>query len=158
VAPALIGLQDRLGLDVNMLLYCCWIGTDGRSLTPADLAGVEAVVEPWQAEVVRPLRSLRRRLKGGFGELPRDRVESYRQRLSELEVEAERIAQETMAAILKGDRLNTTPVAGCVAGNLRAYLQLRNVTVGASEDADLCAVVRACCPDAESETINGAFA
>lgn len=158
VAPALIGLQDRLGLDVNMLLYCCWAGVEGRSLTPADLAAVEAVVEPWQVKLVRPLRLLRRRLKGGFGELPTDRVEAYRKRLNELEIEAERIAQEAMAAMLKGDRLNTAPAAGCVAGNLKAYLQLRNVTVGASEDADLRAVVRACCPDAESETIKIAFA
>jgi len=23
VAPALLGLQDRLGVDVNLLLFCC---------------------------------------------------------------------------------------------------------------------------------------
>jgi uncharacterized protein (TIGR02444 family) len=157
VAAALIGLQDRRGLDVNMLLYCCWVGSKGRSLTVADLAEAEAVVEPWQTEVVRPLRSLRRRLKGGFGDLPPERVEAYRKRLNELEIEGEHIAQEAMATVPRGHP-GPTPVAGQVAGNLRAYLQLRNVTMGASEEADLRVVLRACCPDAESEAINAAFA
>jgi uncharacterized protein (TIGR02444 family) len=157
VAPALIGLQDRLGLDVNMLLYCCWIGSAGCALTVAELAAVEAAVEPWQADVVRPLRSLRRRLKGGFGAFPADSVETYRKRLNELEIEGERIAQEAMAAVPRG-RSDSASVAGVVVGNLRAYLELRNVAVGASDDADLRVVVRACCPDAKSETISAAFA
>jgi uncharacterized protein (TIGR02444 family) len=157
VAPALIALQDRLGLDVNILLYCCWAGSEGRSLTVADLAAIEAVVEPWQAEVVRPLRSLRRRLKGGFGALPADRVEAYRKRLNELEIEGERIAQEAMAAAPRG-RSGPAPVVGWVAGNLQAYLELRRVAIGTSDDADLRAVVQACCPDADPEAINAAFA
>jgi uncharacterized protein (TIGR02444 family) len=157
VAPALIRLQDRLGLDVNMLLYCCWIGSDGRSLTAAELAAVEAAVEPWQAQVVRPLRSLRRQLKGGFGDLPADRVEAYRKRLNELEIEGERIAQEAMAVMLHGGS-DPAYAAGRIVGNLRAYLELRNVAVGGSDDTDLRAVVQACCPDAESATINAAFA
>ena len=151
VAPALIGLQDRLGLDVNMLLYCCWAGTEGRSLTPADLAAVEAAAEPWQAEVVRPVRSIRRRLKGGFGQLPPERVEAWRARLGELEIEAERIAQEAMAGVPQGEHGRRAAGAVHVAGNLRGYLQLRGVAVTASDDTDLRAVVRACCPDADLE-------
>jgi uncharacterized protein (TIGR02444 family) len=152
VAPALIGLQDRLELDVNMLLYCCWAGAEGRSLAPADLAAVEAVAEPWQAEVVRPLRSVRRRLKGGFGQLPPERVEAWRARLNELEIEAERIAQEAMAAALRREQGDPAAAAAAhVAGNLRTYLQLRGVAAGASDDADLRSVVRACCPDLDLE-------
>jgi uncharacterized protein (TIGR02444 family) len=153
VAPALIGLQDRMGLDVNMLLYCCWAGADGRSLAPADLAAVEAVAEPWQAEVVRPLRSLRRRLKGGFGQLPLERVEAWRAGLNELEIEAERIAQEAMAGALRCEQ-GDPAAAAHVAGNLGTYLQLRGVAAGASDDADLRSVVRACCPDADLEGLS----
>jgi uncharacterized protein (TIGR02444 family) len=157
VATALIGLQDRLGLDINMLLYCCCVGADGRSLSAVDLAAVEAAVEPWQVEVVRPLRALRRRLKGGFGELPTDRVEAYRKRLNELEVEGERIAQEAMAVVPRG-RADARPVVQQVADNLRAYLRLRNVAVGADDTADLRAVLRACFPDTEAAAITAAFA
>jgi uncharacterized protein (TIGR02444 family) len=157
VAPALIGLQDRVGLDVNMLLYCCWVGSEGRSLSAADLAAVEAVVEPWQAEVVRPLRALRRRLKGGFGELPASRVEAYRKRLNELEIDGERIAQEAMAAVAR-ERAETIAIGAQVVANLQAYLELRKVAVGANDAAGLRVVLQACCPDADPAAINAAFA
>jgi uncharacterized protein (TIGR02444 family) len=64
VAPALLGLQDALGLDVNMLVFCCWAASRGRALSPADLDAVEAVAEPWQVVIIAS--GLRRRLKGGF--------------------------------------------------------------------------------------------
>ena len=38
VAEACLALQDRHGLDVNILLLCCWLGWSGRGrLSPADL-------------------------------------------------------------------------------------------------------------------------
>jgi uncharacterized protein (TIGR02444 family) len=157
VASALVGLQDRLGLDVNMLLYACWVGCEGRSLSPADLEAVEAAVEPWQAELVRPLRGLRRRLKAGFAGLPTDRVEAYRKQLNDLEIEAEHIAQEAMPAVPRG-RADSGPVETRVAGNLQAYLQHRQTTVGASDAADLRIVLRGCCPDVDPDAVNAAFA
>ncbi|MGH6930274.1 MAG: hypothetical protein ACREEV_18290, partial [Dongiaceae bacterium] len=76
---------------------------------------------------------------------------------NELEIEGERIAQEAMEAMPRG-RSHSSSVAERIVANLRAYLELRKVTIGASDDADLRVVLRACCPDAESETINAAFA
>jgi uncharacterized protein (TIGR02444 family) len=156
VAAALIGLQDRLGLDVNMLLFCCWAAIDDRRLTAADLAAVEAVAEPWQAEVVRPLRALRRRLKGGFAGLPVDQVEAYRKRLNELEIEGERIAQDAMAARLNaggaasGRHLGLGGTA-LLAANLTAYLRRRNAAICEADNADLLSLVRGCFPAANLE-------
>lgn len=147
VAPALIGLQDRLGLDVNMLLYCCWVGADGRQLSRDDLKAVEAVADPWQSEVVRPLRSLRRRLKGGFGAMPVDRVESFRKRVSELEIEGEHIAQSAMAQAPRGEHQAGAAATAAVCANLQAYLKLRHAPVEERERADLTTILRACCPD-----------
>jgi uncharacterized protein (TIGR02444 family) len=147
VAPALIGLQDRLGLDVNMLLYCCWVGADGRRLSREDLKAVEAVAESWQSEVVRPLRALRRRLKGGFPPMPADRVESYRKRVNELEIEGEHIVQNAMAKETRGERqAGTDTAAAAVCANLQAYLKLRHAPVEVPERADLTTILRACCP------------
>src|SRR5262245_31772089 len=145
VAPALIGLQDRLGLDVNMLLYCCWAGADGRLLSRDDLKAVEAVAEPWQSEVVRPLRALRRRLKGGFPPMPADRIENYRKRVNELEIEGEHIVQNAMAREARGEP-ETGAAAAAVCTNLQAYLKLRHAPVEAAERADLTTILRACCP------------
>jgi len=152
VAPALIGLQDRLGLDVNMLLYCCWAGAGGRQLSPEDLKAIEAVAEPWQSEVVRPLRALRRRLKGGFAPMPADRVESYRKRVNELEIEGEHIVQNAMGQQPRGAAGNAPGSA--VAANLKAYLKQRHAPVEAAERADLTTILRACCP----EDVSASFA
>ena len=158
VAPALIGLQDRLGLDVNMLLFCCWAGADGRLLSREDLKAVEAVAEPWQGEVVRPLRALRRRLKGGFGAMPADRVEAYRKRVNELEIEGEHIAQNAMAQQPHGERQSAGSAAARIAANLKAFLKLRHAPVDAAELADLTTILRACCPDADADEISASFA
>ncbi len=158
VAPALIGLQDRLGLDVNMLLFCCWAGADGRLLTAADVKAVEAVAEPWQSEVVRPLRALRRRLKGGFGAMPADRVEAYRKRVNELEIEGEHIVQNAMAQQPRGERRAGATAAAAVAANLKAYLKLRHAPVDAPEQSDLTTIVCACCPDSGADEISASFA
>jgi uncharacterized protein (TIGR02444 family) len=64
VSGACLDLQDRRGCDVNVLLFCCWLGVSGRPTLTADrLRGILAEIAPWQAEVVRPLRGVRRLLK-----------------------------------------------------------------------------------------------
>jgi hypothetical protein len=47
-AEACIALQDGLGLDVNLLLYCCWHGRAHRKLDEAALRHAMAAVEGWQ--------------------------------------------------------------------------------------------------------------
>jgi uncharacterized protein (TIGR02444 family) len=149
VAPALLDLQDRLGLDVNLLLFCCWAGVEGKALSPADVAAVEAVTQPWQAEVVHPLRSLRRRLKAGFSGLPAEPVATLRKRISDLEIEGERIAQLAMAPLLpaemSGDARRGAPL---VTANLDAYFRHRRLPIGPAETTALTTILRACCPDA----------
>jgi len=157
VAPALISLQDRLGLDVNMLLYCCWSGADGRRLSREDLKAVEAVAEPWQSEVVRPLRALRRRLKSGFGAMPAERVQAYRKRVKELEIEGEHLVQNAIGQQPRGER-PAGASAAAVAANLKAYLKLRHAPMDAPERSDLATIVRACCPDAGAEELSAFFA
>ena len=41
VASALIALQDRAGLDVNLMLFALWLGVTGRS--PLDHAGLARI-------------------------------------------------------------------------------------------------------------------
>jgi len=64
VAEACLALQDRRGLDVNLLLACCWAGAAGRRLEAQDISGLRGAVDEWQREVVAPLRAVRRRLNG----------------------------------------------------------------------------------------------
>ncbi len=148
VAPALLGLQDRHGLDVNLLLYACWAASQGRLLSSAEIGAVDALAAPWQAEIVRPLRALRRRLKGGFPGLAVEGVEAWRKRLGELEIEAERIAQEAMAAALPATPNSVAPGAA-TAANLKACLTHAGIAIDPATAADLAAILRACVPDAD---------
>src|SRR5260370_35736283 len=57
VAEACLDLQERRGCDVNILLFCCWLGASGRpTLTAARLRTILRASDVWQAEIVRPLR------------------------------------------------------------------------------------------------------
>jgi uncharacterized protein (TIGR02444 family) len=146
VAPALLGLQDALGLDVNMLVFCCWAASCGRVLSAADLDAVEAVAEPWQNEVVKPLRALRRRLKGGFPPLPQGRIEAYRKGFSDLEIEGEHIAQEAMEAALPQSTAGPGSAA-LTAANLKAYFAHAQKEIGDHEATALTTILQGCHPE-----------
>lgn len=96
VSEALIALQDRVGCDVNLMLFALWLGVSGRSgLTSDGLAAADLIVRPITADIVEPLRTLRRKLKS-------DRdvdVQSLREEVKRLELRAERIVQHRLAGI-----------------------------------------------------------
>src|SRR5216684_334547 len=66
VGEACLLLQDRDGLDVNLVLLCLWAGSSRNiRLTPGDFARLEGAVACWNATVLTPLRAARRALKAG---------------------------------------------------------------------------------------------
>lgn len=92
VPPACLLLQERFGLDVNVLLFAAYLGAvRGESLAPADLDTVAATVGGWHREVVRPLRAVRQRLKTGPAPAPSEATGTLRGKLQKLEIEAELI-------------------------------------------------------------------
>ena len=96
VSPALIALQDRDGTDVNLALFALWLGASGRGrLTPVGLAAAERSVATIRAEIVVPLRRVRRRLRTE----PAADLQSLRARVQAVELAAERTAQLRLAAV-----------------------------------------------------------
>ena len=92
VPAACVLLQDRFDLDVNVLLLAAYAGAvRGQTLTPDSVEAVRAVTEPWQAEVVRPLRAVRRRLKSGPAPAPDPRTDEVRSTIAKAELHAELI-------------------------------------------------------------------
>lgn len=91
VPACCLALQDRRGVDVNVLLFAAWAGLEcGIRLSAADLALVDGAVSGWREEMVRPLRALRRRAKAEDDAL-------YR-RMKAAELEAERVQQDRLFA------------------------------------------------------------
>jgi uncharacterized protein (TIGR02444 family) len=95
VAAALIALQDDAGLDVNLTLFALWLGLSGRGrLDRAALDAAEREIGTLHGKVILPLRALRRGLKrAADGDIQR-----LRDRIKELEIEAEHMAQRRLAA------------------------------------------------------------
>ncbi len=87
VAPLLIALQDQHHADVNILLCCAWLGSQGEILSPASLEQLVAISSTWREQCVQPLRAVRRFLKGRSGE------EAFREQVKALEIDAEQRQQ-----------------------------------------------------------------
>ena len=118
VAPALIGLQDRGGHNVNLILFGLWLAiARGRRLDAAGSARARAAIEELDRDVVQPLRRLRRELKGS----PDPDVRKLRQRVLALEVDAERCVQARLAGTVAG-RAAKSSHAALAEANLRLIL------------------------------------
>jgi uncharacterized protein (TIGR02444 family) len=93
VEAACLALQDEAGADVDLLLYLLFCARHGRALSGEEVARLDRLVADWRAEVVRPLRAIRRRLKTGFPDIA---AEALRSEVKRLELEAERLQQQQM--------------------------------------------------------------
>ncbi len=89
VASACLGLQDRLGVDVNLLLFCLWTAKQGVGLDAGIMRKAVAYSKEWTANVVSPLREVRRFLK--------DRnVDEFRNRVKAAELMGEQQEQQAL--------------------------------------------------------------
>src|SRR5258707_7054244 len=93
-AETLIGLQDRAGHNVNLILFAMWLGIcEGRRLDAVGLARAKAAMGPLDRDIVRPLRRLRR----GLRDDPDAEVRDLHRRVLALEIAAERRVQARLA-------------------------------------------------------------
>ena len=115
VAAACIDLQDRHGLDVNMLLFCCWAGVELGRLPESTLVDADAISAPWSENVVGPIRHARRWLKANRGESPlRDQIRS-------IELDAERREQHELEAFANSIE-GVGPGPDAVESNVETWL------------------------------------
>lgn len=106
VEAACLELQDRFAADVNLALYCLWIG---RPLDDAAMAAALETAAPGQARA-RILRDRRRAL-------PKVVDGGLRDRIKRAELDAERAEQEALAALARPAPANPR----AAAANLRLY-------------------------------------
>ncbi len=138
VAEACLALQDRRGLDVNILLFCCWAGLRGQALTAGELGERIDALRPWQAHVVQPLRAARRWLKGQQT-APAQAAEALRQAIKAQELEAERLEQLILAEASRVGEARGSPALA--VANLGAYLSALNLVPGDDDRTDLAALL-----------------
>lgn len=143
VATACLALQDAFGVDVNLLLFCCWTAAEGAPpLSGAEIARAAAAIRPWRERAVAPLRGIRRDLKASVTGLDEASRDNFRKRVAALELEAERIAQRLLvAAVPFVADIGRTPAErlaagaanivddGLSAGNVLAAAQISGLAV-----------------------------
>ena len=140
VHNACLGLQDRHGLDVNILLLCCWLASRGERIDRREIDVVLARTTRWHSTVIVPLRGIRRHMKAGVSPIPIKDSEVLRARLKTLELEAERIEQQQLeSAVLHGMELasDDSDRSELAMINLAAYFAALQIEPGKRDVQDL---------------------
>lgn len=151
VAEACLDLQDRRGCDVNILLFCCWLGASGRPTLSADrLRAILKASEAWQAGIVKPLREVRRQLKdlAWPGALP-ETVDAVRRRVADAELAAEHAEQLKLASLHAPPADRDRPIEKrlrAAVGNLGVYAVCLGVVPDAKDRQAVAALMRATFP------------
>jgi uncharacterized protein (TIGR02444 family) len=129
VEGACLELQGRHGLDVNLILLGCWLGSRGIEADQAWLCDAIAAIERWQAEAIRPLRAVRNRLKAELADPPTGGIAArwpahtagLRQRVLAAELDGERLEQLLLAELAAGLPATAAPGIGPTSRNLCRY-------------------------------------
>lgn len=117
VAQACLELQNRCGADVNLLLLALYAASLDRRLDAGSFRMLDDAVRAWRADVVGPLRSVRRRLKAapvGFNE---EDAEAVRELAIRAELRAEQSEQSRLEALLPAGLLEPN----AATPNIEAY-------------------------------------
>ncbi|AKJ96981.1 hypothetical protein PHLH5_52810 [Pseudomonas sp. Cab53] len=98
VEAACLASQEA-GINVCLLLCSLWLDQRGVPCSEPRLHTLRPLAEAWDAEVVRPLRSLRRQWKTMAQQDPA--LDNLREQVKRLELEAERRLLERLEAAAK---------------------------------------------------------
>jgi len=149
VAAACLDLQDRRGLDVNMLLFCCYAAAaHGLAMSVKEIRAFEARVSRWQGEVVEPLRAARRAVAAHADMMRPLGLGPVRAAIKAAELAAEEAEQACLQALLDGGGDRALSAGGAARGlaghNLRAYLSGRGHALEPADVAMLDAILDGC--------------
>jgi uncharacterized protein (TIGR02444 family) len=101
VAEACLTLQNEAGADVMLLLMVTFAAVKHRLLLTTDeIRALDEACHPWREQIVRPLRTIRSRLKSGPRPAPNHATEQFRSQVKALELQAERLENQLMVECL----------------------------------------------------------
>ncbi|MFP3944139.1 MAG: TIGR02444 family protein [Alphaproteobacteria bacterium] len=117
-------LQDEAGLNVNLILWCCWQAAQGRRLRDGDIANAAGRISGWSEDVTQPLRALRRRVKAAQGgDIALAARKQLYERLKAAELEAEKVEQALLChKASAGTGTSGSRMLDLAKANLGAYM------------------------------------
>lgn len=130
VSEVLIKLQDAYRLDVNIILWCAWVGEFFGAAPELALRKAEDLSRLWGGGVVAKLREVRRTLKSPPMQADAAAADALRTSVKDAELEAERIEQGILETLAREFTSQITPADAKSAArrNLAIYARLSNVT------------------------------
>ena len=152
VSELCLTLQDDIGADVNVVLFCLWRGQNGAAVSAAAVAaGIHGEAGAWHRDVVLPLRAARRAMKGRSIAGDGDGIEACRDQLKALEIACERLEQRMLVTALsengnEGKIESRREVASATQArsNLTNYLRLIAQSWSTDTEARIDKLVAAC--------------
>jgi uncharacterized protein (TIGR02444 family) len=139
VQDACLALQNRLGADVNMMMFCLWLAACDEA--PSDLArflgSALKISHDWQRTLIEPLRASRQRLKALAAEqvgasLDVQALLALREQVKKCELEAERLQITALAALVERVEDASSGLVArrqAAANNLDVYFTAVGVTL-----------------------------
>lgn len=160
VERACLELQARHGVDVNIVLLCCWLASRGAAPDEPTLGRIAAIAETWQEAFVRPLRAVRSRLKAELAEAAPGSIpgrwpeltSGLRGRVLALEIDGERLEQLLLADLAAEVARAAAPGVVLAGANLRRYRRFAG-----SDREPLTAVLGAAFPAAPADEVAAAL-
>ena len=124
VQDACLALQNKYGLDVNLILFCCWSGALHGEFTEELFEQSLREALDWRQNVVEPLRNVRSWLKQEVqnGRISADSsVMDFRDAVKATELESERLQQIDLERLVDRSSDGEFEPLNSSARNLRRY-------------------------------------
>jgi uncharacterized protein (TIGR02444 family) len=152
IPEACLALQNERGADVNVLLFCCWVGATRGEFEIKTFDRMLEFSRAWADRVVRPLRNVRTWMKIEGCPDPAMPVEScmnLRERIKKVELEAERLQENVMQSMvdtIPGVTLSVAEQARAATLNLRRYCEAEGIDWDHETQTRLDVILRAAIP------------
>ncbi len=151
VEGACLKLQNEHELNVNLVLYCCWIGDQQLCLNDADVDTLLDAAASWET-VIKPLRESRRMMKQNLIAMPPEVADQTLKNISEMELNAEHMEQLSLEKALPIRELVSSddPAVQCSLNNLSTYLKTLNLSDNGEVNSQLSQLLGHLCGDEEA--------
>ena len=149
VPEACLLLQNQSGVDVNVLLYCCWYGRYRGEHDQKTFKQILNFTREWSTNVVKPLRGVRSWMKDQANNnqlIAEDEWSGYRNKIKANELQAEKMQQFAMASLVENIPLVSSSEEGqreAILANIEAYFQNEEIKIDDAQRKGLMHIVAA---------------
>jgi uncharacterized protein (TIGR02444 family) len=164
VPDACLSLQNDHGADVNMLLYCAWIGVVSGPFDGELFRRASEFSTRWAENVVIPLRGARTWMKHtGCDSDPvsTEPCMELREEIKTVEFAAEKLQQEALESMVSVDRPGSDApdqLLENIVANLLLYLESLDIQTASDVCEKLSIIICAAFPDIDKKAVARALA